>query len=68
MHEIRELHVARVALIKDRIACRNGLDTGRNRVVVRRLQARERQIDRQIAQIDAELVRRIDADPELTRQ
>ncbi|CAM4338423.1 hypothetical protein [Palleronia rufa] len=68
MHEIRELHVARVALIKDRIARLNRLDTARNRIVVRRLQARERQTDRQIAQIGAELVRLIDADPELARR
>jgi transposase len=56
MHEIKELHVARVALIKDRTACRNRLDTARNRIVVAQLKARERQIDRQIAQIDAALV------------
>ena len=30
MHEISEPHVARVALIKDRTACRNRLDTARN--------------------------------------
>lgn len=34
MHEIEELHVASVALIKDRTACRNRLDTARNRMVV----------------------------------
>jgi transposase len=56
MHEIRELHVARVALIKDCTACRNRLDTARSRMVVAQLKARERQIDRQIAQIDAALV------------
>ncbi|WP_026381236.1 IS110 family RNA-guided transposase [Afifella pfennigii] len=68
MHEIKELHVARVALIKDRTACRNRLDTARNRMVVAQLKARERQIDRQIDQIDAELVRLIKADPELARR
>ncbi|SOC20569.1 IS110 family RNA-guided transposase [Phaeovulum vinaykumarii] len=68
MHEIKELHVARVALIKDRTACRNRLDTARNKVVLSQLKARERQIDKQIAQIDAELVRLIKADPELARR
>lgn len=68
MHEISELHVARVALIKDRTACRNRLDTARNRMVITQLKARQRQIDKQIAQIDAELVRLIKADPELARR
>lgn len=68
MHEIKELHVARGALIKDRTACRNRLDTARNKVVLSQLKARERQIDKQIAQIDAELVRLIKADPELARR
>jgi len=31
------LHVARVALIKDRTACRNRLDTARNRIVITQL-------------------------------
>jgi len=65
MHEIKELHVARVALIKDRTACRNRLDTARNKVVLYQLKARERQIDKQIAQIDAELRRLVAADPSL---
>ncbi|MBW6495629.1 MAG: IS110 family transposase [Burkholderiaceae bacterium] len=68
MHEISELHVARVALIKDRTACRNRLDTARNRMVITQLKARERQIDKHIAQIDAELIRLIKADPELARR
>lgn len=68
MHEIKELHVARVALVKDRTACRNRLDTARNRIVISQLKARERQIDKQIAQIDAELIRLIKADPQLARR
>lgn len=68
MREISELHVARVALIKDRTACRNRLDTARNRIVITQLRARERQIGRQISQIDAELVRLIKADPEFARR
>lgn len=68
MHEIKELHVARAALIKDRTACRNRLGTARNRIVISQLKARQRQIDKQIAQIDAELVRLIKTDPELARR
>lgn len=40
MHEIMELHVARVAPIKDRAACRNRLDTARDRIAISQLKAR----------------------------
>lgn len=66
--EIKELHVARVGLIKDRTACRNRLGTARCKVIVSQLNARYRQIKAQIAQIDAELVRYVKADPELARR
>ena len=65
MHEIRELHIARTGLIKDRTACRNRLHGARNKVVVTQLRARLRQIEKQIDQIDAELRRLIVADPGL---
>jgi transposase len=68
LHEIKELHVARVALIKDRTACRNRIGTARNRIVLAQLRARYRQIENQIAQIDTELRRRIEADPVLARR
>ena len=32
LHDIRELHVARMGLIKDRTACRNRLQAARNRL------------------------------------
>ncbi|MEO1960382.1 MAG: transposase [Paracoccus sp. (in: a-proteobacteria)] len=57
MHEIRELHIARLGLIKDRTACRNRLQAARNKVVLAQLRARLRQVERQIEQIDAELAR-----------
>lgn len=68
LHEIKELHVARVALIKDRTACRNRIGMARNKIVLAQLRARLRQIDTQIAQIDKELRFRIRADPGLARR
>lgn len=68
MHEIRELHIARIALNKDRTACRNRLDSARNKVVLAQLRARLRQVDGQIEQVNAELQRLIAADPGLARR
>ena len=59
MHEIRELHVARIGLVKDRTACRNRLHGARNKIVLTQLRARLRQVETQIEQIDAELHRLI---------
>jgi transposase len=68
MHEIRELHIARIALNKDRTACRNRLEAARNKVVLAQLRARLRQVDSQLEQIDAELARLIAEDPALARR
>lgn len=68
MHEIRELHIARLALNKDRTACRNRLAGARNKVVLAQLRARLRQVDNQLEQIDAELARLIAEDPALARR
>lgn len=68
MHEIRELHIARLGLIKDRTACRNRLQAARNRVVLAQLRARLRQVERQIEQIDAELARLVAEDPALAQR
>jgi transposase len=68
MHEIRELHIARLALNKDRTACRNRLEAARNKVVLGQLRARLRQVDSQLEQIDAELARLIAEDPALARR
>lgn len=68
MHEIRELHVARIGLIKDRTACRNRLHGARNKVVLAQLRARLKQVEKQIEQIDAELLRLIAGDPQLARR
>lgn len=68
MHEIRELHIARLGLIKDRTACRNRLQAARNRVVLAQLRARLRQVENQIVQIDAELARLVAEDPALVHR
>ena len=68
MHEIRELHIARLGLIKDRTACRNRLHNARNRVILAQLRARLRQVENQIEQIDAELVRLVAEDPALAHR
>jgi transposase len=68
MHEIRELHIARLGLIKDRTACRNRLQAARNKVVLAQLRARLRQVERQIEQIDAELARLVAEDAALAHR
>lgn len=68
MHEIRELHVARIGLVKDRTACRNRLHGARNKVVLAQLRARLKQVEKQIEQFDAELLRLIAGDPQLARR
>ena len=68
MHEIRELHIARFGLIKDRTACRNRLQAARNKVVLAQLRARPRQVENQIEQIDAELARLVAEDPALAHR
>jgi transposase len=68
MHELRELHIARLALIKDRTACRNRLHGARNRLVLAQLRARLRQVESQIEQIDTELHRLVAEDPGLAHR
>lgn len=68
MHEIRELHVARIGLVKDRTACRNRLHGARNKVVLSQLRARLRQVESQVKQIDSELQRLVSAEPGLAHR
>lgn len=68
MHEIKELHVSRVALVKDRTACLNRIQVARNKLILSQLRARHSQIERQISQIDSELRRRIAEHPALSRR
>lgn len=68
MQEIKELHVSRVALVKDRTACLNRIQVARNKLIIGQLRARHSQIERQISQIDSELRRRIADHPALSRR
>lgn len=63
IHEISELHIARIGLVKDRTACRNRRHGARNKVVLARLRARLRQVESQIEQIDIERQRLVADDP-----
>ena len=62
---MKELHGARRALVKDRVAARNRNHTHRSALLKRQARARLRQIDRQIAAIDAALHAKLAADPAL---
>jgi len=66
--ELRELQLARAALIKDRTAARNRAKTLTLAVLKRHNDQRLRQIERQRAAIEAEIETRIKADPELARR
>jgi transposase len=62
---MKELHVARRALVKDRVAARNRDHTHRSVLLKRQARARLAQIDRQIAALDAALHAALAADPAL---
>ena len=62
---MKELHSARRALVKDRVAARNRSHTHRSALLKRQARARLAQIDRQIAAIDAALHAELAADPAL---
>jgi transposase len=62
---MKELHGARRALIKDRVAARNRDHTHRSALLKRQVRARLRQIERQLAAIDAALHATLAADPAL---
>jgi transposase len=62
---MKELQVARRALVKDRVAARNRGHTHRAALLKRQARARLAQIDRQIAALDAALHAELAADPAL---
>ena len=62
---MRELHGARRALVKNRVAARNRAHTLRSPLLKRQARARLAQIDRQIAAIDPALHAHLAADPAL---
>ena len=65
LDEMKELHIARQALIKDRVAAQNRAHTRRSALLKRQAADRLRQIERQIAAIDAALRAHLKGDPAL---
>ncbi len=66
--ELKDLHVARGALVKDRTAAMNRAKSRTLPLLRRQGADRLRQIRRQIAELDAEILRRLQADPQLSRR
>jgi transposase len=63
--DMKELHIARLALVKDRTAAKNREHACRSPLLKRHAAQRLAQIDRQIAAIDAALKARLQSEPEL---
>lgn len=63
--QMKELHIARLALVKDRTAAKNREHACRSPLLKRHAAQRLAQIDRQIAAIDAALSASLQSDPEL---
>ena len=66
--EMKELHIARLALVKDRTAAKNREHACRSPLLKRHATQRLAQIDRQIAAIDAALKARLRSEPELVER
>lgn len=66
--EMKELHIARLALVKDRTAAKNREHACRAPLLKRHAVQRLAQIDRQIAAIDAALGARLRKEPELVER
>ena len=67
-HDLRELSVARQALVKDRVAARNREQVAENAIIRRQLKARLDQIDRQIGEIEKAMGCIIEHDKTLQRR
>jgi transposase len=67
-HDLRELSVARQALIKDRIAARNREQVAQNALVRRQIKARLVQIEKHIGEIEQAMAAIIGADETLQRR
>ena len=63
--DMKELHIARLALVKDRTAAKNREHACRSPLLKRHVTQRLAQIDRQIAAIDAALKARLHSQPDL---
>lgn len=68
LHELRELGVARNALIKDRIAAANREHVATNPIIRRHLRARLEQIEAQLAEIEKAIAEQVAGDPDLARR
>lgn len=67
-HDLRELNVARQALIKDRTATRNRQKVASNTIIRRQIKARLGQIERQTHEIEAAMAAIVKADKMLQRR
>lgn len=65
---LRELHLARRTLVKDRTAAKNRQAVARLPLIKRQLAGRRAQIERQLKALDAEIEARIQAAPDLRRR
>lgn len=65
LSELKELHVAREALVKDRTAAKNRGKTLMLALLKRQNAERLKHIERQIAAIEADIMTRLEADPAL---
>ena len=66
--DLKDLHMAREALVKNRTAARNRAKNLTLPILRRHNTAQLRQIERQIAAIEAEIIALIKADPDLARR
>jgi len=66
--DMKELHIARIALVKDRTAAKNREHACRSSLLKRHVTQRMAQIDRQIAAIDAALKARLRSEPQLVER
>jgi transposase len=65
LDELKQLHLARTALIKDRVAAKNRGHVLRLPLLKRQAEQRLKHIDQQIVAIDAAMAQRIETDPDL---
>lgn len=67
-YDLKELSVARQALVKDRVAAKNRRHAAVNALLKRQLAARIKQIEGQLAEIDAAIMACVMAAPDLARR
>ena len=68
LDSLRDLHLARRTLVKDRTAAKNRQAVARLPLIKRQLAMRLAQIERQLKTIDAEIDRHVQATPDLRRR